>query len=506
MLDRDWDPGAKRNFTIRGESYGDGKSWGFSGDLRIKNLITSSTEFQLKRVWNGDTIGFFRKWLSFRSLEWMRNLEDQAQELRGMNFVIIKTRSLPSVIESGNIIMRYDNYKKDTWLLDRIFFGILGCRNRFLDDWNWDSLFISITVSSMISYDLNCSLFLLLALAIMTQAQLVGKSGDGKSGEGNDDRARSYKGVVTNGEGGHQENDKNPRRYQGKGKGKMYEEQESKWERVPEGRSKRSFSNRNHNKFEEGGSRNRNSRWEKTRRHSEEERSRPSRATRSERNPLRGERSPVRRSREEPREEGEIWLDESDRGRLQQEVEKSLIPPPGPAQETSPLPGDPDQVTLITGELENGLDLVSEFLEDGTNTLEQDKIIADLDFSGEVGMELGETDHTRTETESGLELDDEFQNLRDREGKDMNQVEAKEVVEEDMTGDIVEGKGATAAEKKPGLRKPLFSVSGGNNSKFAQVLMSPRKRAPAKQSLRKGGGAKQVKEKGSSHPKQLPKP
>ncbi|KAL0825855.1 hypothetical protein Bca101_049532 [Brassica carinata] len=274
-----------------------------------------------------------------------------------------------------------------------------------------------------------------------------------------DDRARSYKGVVTNGEGGHQENDKNPRRYQGKGKGKMYEEQESKWERVPEGRSKRSFSNRNHNKFEEGGSRNRNSRWEKTRRHSEEERSRPSRATCSERNPLRGERSPVRRNREEPREEGEIWLDESDRGRLQQEVEKSLIPPPGPAQETSPLPGDPDQVTLITGELENGLDLVSEFLEDGTNTLEQDKIIADLDFSGEVGMELGETDHTRTETESGLELDDEFQNLRDREGKDMNQVEAKEVVEEDMTGDIVEGKGATAAEKKPGLRKPLFSVS-----------------------------------------------
>ena len=75
-----------------------------------------------------------------------------------------------------------------------------------------------------------------------------------------DDRARSYKGVVTNGEGGHQENDKNPRRYQGKGKGKMYEEQESKWERVPERGSKRSFSNRNHNKFEEGGSRNRNSR------------------------------------------------------------------------------------------------------------------------------------------------------------------------------------------------------------------------------------------------------
>ncbi|KAF2580748.1 hypothetical protein F2Q68_00004306 [Brassica cretica] len=49
------------------------------------------------------------------------------------------------------------------------------------------------------------------------------------------------------------------------------------------------------------------------------------------------------------------------------------------------------------------------------------------------------------------------------------------------------------AEKKPGLRKSLFSVAGGNNSKFVQVLMSPCKRAPAKQSLRKGGGANGLK-------------
>ena len=88
----------------------------------------------------------------------------------------------------------------------------------------------------------------------------------------------------------------------------------------------------------------------------------------------------------------------------------------------------------------------------------------------------------------------------------MDQVGATEVVEEDRTGGIVEGKGDTAAEKKPGLRKPLFSVTGGHNSKFAQVLISPRKRAQAKQSLRRGGGAKQVEEKGTSHPKQLPKP
>ncbi|KAH0941050.1 hypothetical protein HID58_000687, partial [Brassica napus] len=53
------------------------------GDLRINYLITSSIEFQSKGVGNGDTIGLFRIWLSFRSSEWMRNPEDQAQSLRG---------------------------------------------------------------------------------------------------------------------------------------------------------------------------------------------------------------------------------------------------------------------------------------------------------------------------------------------------------------------------------------------------------------------------------------
>ncbi|KAL0655071.1 hypothetical protein Bca4012_075655 [Brassica carinata] len=90
-------------------------------------------------------------------------------------------------------------------------------------------------------------------------------------------------------------------------------------------------------------------------------------------------------------------------------------------------------------------------------------------------MELGETDHTGMETDAVLELAEEFQNLTDGEGKDMGQVEATEAAE------------------------------GGSNSKFVQVLMSPRKRAPAKQ-VRKGGGARPAEEKGPAYPKQLPKP
>ncbi|KAF3514988.1 hypothetical protein F2Q69_00007814 [Brassica cretica] len=44
-----------------------------------------------------------------------------------------------------------------------------------------------------------------------------------------DDRARSYKGVVINGDGGQQDRGREKREYQGKGKGKMFEEGDSKW-------------------------------------------------------------------------------------------------------------------------------------------------------------------------------------------------------------------------------------------------------------------------------------
>lgn len=189
---------------------------------------------------------------------------------------------------------------------------------------------------------------------------------------------------------------------------------------------------------------------------------------RGERILLRGERSTVSRNREELCEEGEIRFDGSDRGRLQ-DVEKSLIFLLGFVQEIFLFFGDFDQVNLITGELENGLDLVSEFLEDGINMLDQDKIIADLVLFGEGGMELGENYYIRKEIGSGLEFDDEFQNFIDGEGKDIDQVdqvEVKEVVDDDMVGDIGEGKGVMVVEKKSGLRKFLFLVVVGNNFKF----------------------------------------
>lgn len=59
-----------------------------------------------------------------------------------------------------------------------------------------------------------------------------------------DDRARSYKGVVINGNSGYQDKEKEHIDYVGKGKGKMYEEPESKWVKVPERDNTRTSNNR----------------------------------------------------------------------------------------------------------------------------------------------------------------------------------------------------------------------------------------------------------------------
>lgn len=60
-----------------------------------------------------------------------------------------------------------------------------------------------------------------------------------------DDRARSYKGVVINGEMGQQSKGRDHREYVGKGKGKMYEEQDTKWVKIPVKGSNRHHSYRN---------------------------------------------------------------------------------------------------------------------------------------------------------------------------------------------------------------------------------------------------------------------
>ncbi|KAF3546803.1 hypothetical protein DY000_02001540 [Brassica cretica] len=83
MIVHDWDPGAQRLLKIQGSLYGIGISQKICGDLRNRIFVTVCKETLWKPDWDGDTIGISPKGCLSRSSEWMRNPEDQPQELRG---------------------------------------------------------------------------------------------------------------------------------------------------------------------------------------------------------------------------------------------------------------------------------------------------------------------------------------------------------------------------------------------------------------------------------------
>ncbi|KAG2306603.1 hypothetical protein Bca52824_026351 [Brassica carinata] len=70
-----------------------------------------------------------------------------------------------------------------------------------------------------------------------------------------EDIARSYKGVVLNGNGAQHDKKRETREYQGKGKGKMSEEDGSKWDRAAEREQKKYYSSRKDHRGDEEGSR-----------------------------------------------------------------------------------------------------------------------------------------------------------------------------------------------------------------------------------------------------------
>ncbi|KAG2298914.1 hypothetical protein Bca52824_035386 [Brassica carinata] len=125
-------------------------------------------------------------------------------------------------------------------------------------------------------------------------------------------------------------------------------------------------------------------------------------------------------------------------------------------------------------------------------------------------MELEEDQTLGDGKELDCEVEDEFENLTDREEKDKDQEEPREMLEEGKQGDLLRGMELVAgdAEKKDGARKQMFLAAAGGavKKKFAQVLLSPRKHTTAKHHARKGGNSKQVEEKGPSNPKPTSKP
>ncbi|KAL0773754.1 hypothetical protein Bca101_038905 [Brassica carinata] len=276
-----------------------------------------------------------------------------------------------------------------------------------------------------------------------------------------EDRARSYKGVVINGDGGQHGKGREYREYLGKGK--MYEEQETKWVKVPEKGNARYHSNRTRYRGSEDGSRFRSSRSD--------------------------------RSREEAREEGEIQQKvQGSASRADLETSLSL-----PQQDSSAIIlAEVNKVPLIPESEENGLDVVNDLLGEEIVDGEDD------------GMELDEERVNVVGNEE--DSDDGFNNLTDGDvGVEVNNdkilKESHELEEEAIQSEEAEGKEQIPgeADKKKVVRKSLFKSSaiagGSTKARMVHALVATRKRTVSKTATRHGEGAKQQEEKGPSNPK-----
>ncbi|KAF3501036.1 hypothetical protein F2Q69_00043425 [Brassica cretica] len=314
-----------------------------------------------------------------------------------------------------------------------------------------------------------------------------------------EDRARSYRGVVINGEENHEDKGKDQRSYQGKGKGKMYEE-ESQWVRVPERGNKRYSTYRGSNRADEGNMRFRNSRWEQPRNHTQEARDKGHRGTRRERSP-----------REEPKEEGELQdTGSANRGFTREGKTSPSNNPQLSQQEERRGYGNVVKVTSKPVGVENGeiTAMVPENIGTGLE-LAQKQIGAGNDSLVNEGMDLEEIGN-HIDGDVGLMCDDDgFQNLTDGEMEEHTGTQEVVLVEVAEDSHAKEGgeKGPQAGEdeKKKGTRKLLLKqtvmAAGTSKKKFVQALLSQNKNVQSRQGKRQGEGIRLQEEKGPLHPK-----
>lgn len=206
---------------------------------------------------------------------------------------------------------------------------------------------------------------------------------DGADGK-HDDRARSYKGVVIHGNNEVQDKEREKRDYYGKGKGKMFDEVESRWMKVPDKGTKRNFGNngysghKGHYRGAEEGSRYRSRRWESARVHSQEDRSRASTGGRMERS----QRVVIR---EEEREDGEILAKQVD-AQIEQNLASAAFQvelAKTQAEPTEVIKGQVEttKVTLPLVKFDDSLDLANEALEN--IELEEDLMVTEENIGNE---------------------------------------------------------------------------------------------------------------------------
>ncbi|WZZ07786.1 hypothetical protein YC2023_093707 [Brassica napus] len=296
-----------------------------------------------------------------------------------------------------------------------------------------------------------------------------------------DDRARSYKGVVINGNVNPQNKEREGREHYGKGKGKMVEESDSKWMKVSERGNKRAYTNRGSYKGEGDVSRHRSVRREDIRPRDLKEQGR--------------EQQGQRGGRVEVREEGEIM-------RVEEQV--AMVPSQKFQEELANTQADGAGVISDPTDAEQGLVTVQGLVEgqgelDDEDVMDMDEIKAHL---LENGIDMDAEDFlenlSEEEVEEVLKGNEEGGKGNEEGSKDR---EEKEMVPVEEDKGLVGGDG----EKKHGLRKRLFKSSsstvGSTKMRVFNALASPRKRVGTKTGTRQGDNGKQLESKGPSNPK-----
>ncbi|KAL0853736.1 hypothetical protein Bca101_058888 [Brassica carinata] len=303
---------------------------------------------------------------------------------------------------------------------------------------------------------------------------------------GHDARARSYRGVVINGNKGHQERERGSKDYYGKGKGKMTEETNSRWTKVMDREHKRTYSNRSHSSGDGEGSRRRGPIREHQQTFSQNTRDQGNRTTR--------ERSPRQENKAKEQEEGEIQDKEL---RVTQVNKKTNQEPPSRAFQEALLEtqAEPTNVQLQSIGLDVGMEMTKDLNKDRSAEISILEDRMDLDAVIE-GKEWAEEDFQDL-TEEELEAEEE------------GQTELLATAKEEKQNTLKEGKERTLGDvgKKQGIHRGAFVAGGSTKMRMVQTMLANPKKNAAKTGTRRGEGSKQGEEKGPSHPNPvLPKP
>ena len=305
------------------------------------------------------------------------------------------------------------------------------------------------------------------------------ENGGWSDGGKHDERARSYKGVVINGNVAPQNKDRGGRDYYGKGKGKMYEGSEAKWVKAAERSNTRGAQHQGKRRGDSEGSSHRTYRREEVRSGDQETRTRPSSGqTSAQRNPI--------GTREESREEGEFKVSD----------ESSLNPPSQEFQlELARTQAEGTEVVSDPTDEGMGLQIVNGLFEEQEGRVEDDD------------MEMDALEANLLESGFDLGAEEDFQTLSEEEDEkvlakgDEVPIQEKGLVESDINKG--ESKGAGDAPSKQGNRKIIFkptsSTVGSTKMRIANALV---KCAASKGVTRYGDNGKPPEAKGTSNPKE----